>query len=98
MATILLLSTADTELLAARSSGADYRTANPSQISLSAVAGDRAGDPAGAARLTALADGADLVVLRLLVAARPGRRASRPCGPAGCRWLPWVVSPPPTPS
>ena len=76
MATILLLSTADTELLAARSSGADYRTANPARISL----GDRAGDPAGAARLTALADGADLVVLRLL-----GGRQAWPEGVAALR-------------
>jgi cobaltochelatase CobN len=76
VATILLLSTADTELLAARSSGADYRTANPSRISL----GDGAGDPAGAARLTALADGADLVVLRLL-----GGRQAWPEGVAALR-------------
>jgi cobaltochelatase CobN len=80
VATILLLSTADTELLAARSSGADYRTANPSRLSLSAVAGDRAGDPGGAARLTALADGADLVVLRLL-----GGRQAWPEGVAALR-------------
>ncbi len=72
MATILLLSTADTELLAARSSGADYRTANPARISV--------GDPAGAARLAALADGADLVVLRLL-----GGRQAWPEGVAALR-------------
>ncbi|HLH58603.1 MAG TPA: cobaltochelatase subunit CobN [Streptosporangiaceae bacterium] len=53
MATILLLSTADTELLAARASGAAYRTANPARL-----------DEPGA--LTALTDGADIVVLRLL--------------------------------
>ena len=76
MATILLLSTADTELLAARSSGADYRTANPSRISL----GDGTGDQGGAARLTALADGADLVVLRLL-----GGRQAWPEGVAALR-------------
>jgi len=50
--TILLLSTADTELLAARSSGADYRVANPVRVAPDAV--------------PALASGADLVVLRLL--------------------------------
>ena len=52
MPTILLLSTADTELLAARASGADYRVANPARIPPDAVAG--------------LARGADLAVLRLL--------------------------------
>src|SRR5690348_8046120 len=50
--TILLLSTADTELLAARASGADYRVANPARTSPDAVPG--------------LARGADLAVLRLL--------------------------------
>jgi cobaltochelatase CobN len=49
---VLLLSTADTELLAARSSGAPYRTGNPARI-----------DPAG---LPDLLDGVSLVVLRLL--------------------------------
>ncbi|GAA1281887.1 cobaltochelatase subunit CobN [Pseudonocardia aurantiaca] len=49
---VLLLSTADTELLAARSSGALYRTANPARV-----------EPAG---LPALLDGVDVVVLRLL--------------------------------
>ena len=55
MPTILLLSTADTELLAARASGADYRTANPARMSLD--------EPE---QLAALTDGATLVVLRLL--------------------------------
>jgi cobaltochelatase CobN len=50
--TILLLSTADTELLAARASGADYRVANPVRVA-----------PAAVAALTA---GIDVVVLRLL--------------------------------
>ncbi|GAA2553269.1 cobaltochelatase subunit CobN [Pseudonocardia hydrocarbonoxydans] len=54
---VLLLSTADTELLAARGSGALYRTANPARV-----------EPEG---LTALLDGVDVVVLRLL----GGRRA-----------------------
>jgi cobaltochelatase CobN len=49
---VLLLSTADTELLAARSSGALYRTANPARV-----------EPAG---LPALLAGVDVVVLRLL--------------------------------
>jgi cobaltochelatase CobN len=50
--TILLVSTADTELLAAAASGVSYLTANPARI-----------QPAEAA---ALAARADLVVLRLL--------------------------------
>jgi cobaltochelatase CobN len=49
---VLLLSTADTELLAARGSGAPYRTANPARV-----------EPAG---LPALLDGVAVVVLRLL--------------------------------
>ncbi len=49
---IALLSTSDTDLLSARSSGADYGWANPSRSDL--------------ADLTVLAEGADLVVLRLL--------------------------------
>ena len=52
MLTILLVSTADTELLAAAASGAGYLTANPARI----AAGD----------VTGLAARADLVVLRLL--------------------------------
>ncbi|MGA5728092.1 cobaltochelatase subunit CobN [Streptomyces seoulensis] len=53
MSTVLLLSTADTDLLAARASGADYRIGNPSRV-------DAADD------LPALLDGADLAVVRLL--------------------------------
>ena len=49
---VLLLSTADTELLAARGSGALYRTANPARVEL--------------AGLPALLDGAVVVVVRLL--------------------------------
>ncbi len=52
MATILLLSTADTELLAAKNADTGYRTANPARIAL--------GD------LDALTAGADLVLVRLL--------------------------------
>jgi cobaltochelatase CobN len=50
--TVLLVSTADTELLAAVASGASYLTANPARAAVSAV--------------TDLAGRADLVVLRLL--------------------------------
>jgi cobaltochelatase CobN len=49
---ILLLSTADTDLLAARACGADYRLANPTRTELS--------------ELPALLDGVDVVVVRLL--------------------------------
>jgi cobaltochelatase CobN len=49
---VLMLSTADTELLAARASGALYRTANPARV-----------EPDG---LPALLDGVSVVVLRLL--------------------------------
>ena len=52
MLTILLVSTADTELLAAAASGAGYLTANPARITADDVA--------------ALAARANLVVLRLL--------------------------------
>ncbi|WP_059009450.1 cobaltochelatase subunit CobN [Streptomyces specialis] len=53
MTTVLLLSTADTDLLAARASGADYRIANPSRV-------DAGSD------LPTLLAGAALVVARLL--------------------------------
>ena len=69
MATILLLSTADTELLAARASGAGYRAANPVRVSL-----DEPGP------LAALTDAADIVVLRLL-----GGRQAWPAGVAALR-------------
>jgi len=49
---ILLLSTADTELLAAHASGGAYRTANPTRVTPT--------------ELTGLLDGVDVVVLRLL--------------------------------
>jgi cobaltochelatase CobN len=52
-ATVLLLSTADTDLLAARASGAAYRIGNPSRV-----------DPE--AELPALLAGADVAVVRLL--------------------------------
>ena len=51
-ASILLLSTSDTDLLAARASRAGYRLANPARLALE--------------DLPALLDGADLVVVRLL--------------------------------
>ncbi len=50
--TVLLLSTADTDLLAARASGADYRIGNPSRLS--------------AADVPALLAGVDIAVVRLL--------------------------------
>ncbi|GGV81395.1 MULTISPECIES: cobaltochelatase subunit CobN [Streptomyces] len=53
MSTVLLLSTADTDLLAARASGAGYRIANPTRVD---VVED----------LPALLDGADIAVVRLL--------------------------------
>ena len=51
-ASVLLLSTSDTDLLAAQASGAGYRLANPARLP--------------AADLPSLLDGADLVVVRLL--------------------------------
>jgi len=81
VATILLFSTADTELLAARAADAGYRTANPARIP--------ADDPATfRARLASLTDGADLVVLRLL-----GGRQAWPEGVAALRatGLPLVI-------
>ena len=62
MLTILLVSTADTELLAAAASGAGYRTANPARVT--------------ADELPALAARADLVVVRLLGGRRAWPRAS----------------------
>ncbi|HVT64196.1 MAG TPA: cobaltochelatase subunit CobN [Mycobacteriales bacterium] len=50
--TVLLLSTSDTDLLAARASGAAYRLANPARVT--------------AADLPSLLDGVDVVVVRLL--------------------------------
>jgi cobaltochelatase CobN len=52
LGTVALLSTSDTDLLAAQSSGADYRLANPARLPL--------------ADLPGLLDGADIVVVRLL--------------------------------
>jgi cobaltochelatase CobN len=73
VATILLLSTADTELLAARAADAGYRTANPARIPPD--------DPAALrTELATLTDGADLVVLRLL-----GGRQAWPEGVAALR-------------
>ncbi|WP_250403221.1 cobaltochelatase subunit CobN [Streptomyces cellostaticus] len=53
MSTVLLLSTADTDLLAARASGAGYRIGNPTRVD---VAGE----------LPGLIEGTDLAVVRLL--------------------------------
>ena len=61
MLTIFLVSTADTELLAAAASGASYLTANPARTTAEEAAG--------------LAARADLVILGSLAAGRPGPRA-----------------------
>ncbi|MFJ3644323.1 cobaltochelatase subunit CobN [Streptomyces sp. NPDC090108] len=53
MSTVLLLSTADTDLLAARASGAGYRIGNPVRVDV-------------AAELPGLVEGADIAVVRLL--------------------------------
>ncbi|HET6357235.1 cobaltochelatase subunit CobN [Streptomyces sp.] len=53
MSTVLLLSTADTDLLAARASGAPYRIGNPTRVDVTE-------------ELPALIEGADLAVVRLL--------------------------------
>ncbi|PZH09538.1 cobaltochelatase subunit CobN [Streptomyces sp. NTH33] len=53
MSTVLLLSTADTDLLAARASGASYRIGNPTRVDV-------------AEELPGLLDGADVAVVRLL--------------------------------
>ncbi|MFF0462450.1 cobaltochelatase subunit CobN [Streptomyces mexicanus] len=53
MSTVLLLSTADTDLLAARASGAGYRIGNPTRVDVGR-------------ELPALLDGADIAVVRLL--------------------------------
>ncbi|MFI6283849.1 cobaltochelatase subunit CobN [Streptomyces sp. NPDC051018] len=53
MSTVLLLSTADTDLLAARSSGAPYRVGNPTRVDVRA-------------ELPALIEGASVAVVRLL--------------------------------
>ncbi|MGQ4385342.1 cobaltochelatase subunit CobN [Streptomyces sp. SAS_270] len=53
MSTVLLLSTADTDLLAARASGAAYRIGNPTRVDV-------------AEELPALVAGADVAVVRLL--------------------------------
>jgi cobaltochelatase CobN len=52
LGTVALLSTSDTDMLAARSSGAPYRLANPARLS--------------PADLPAILDGADVVIVRLL--------------------------------
>ncbi|GAA4939854.1 cobyric acid synthase [Streptomyces heliomycini] len=64
MSTVLLLSTADTDLLAARASGAPYRIGNPTRVDV-------------ADELPALLDGADLAVVRLLGGKRAWETGSR---------------------
>ena len=88
MLTILLISTADTELLAAAASGAGYLTANPARTAADDVTG--------------LAARADLVVLRLLGGRKawPEGVAALTAAwrPAAGRWSPWAARPPRTPS
>ena len=72
--TFTLLSTSDTDLLSARASGADCRLGNPARLA--------------ADRLAALADGTDLVVVRILGVPRGSTRScSQPllAGPAAGR-------------
>jgi cobaltochelatase CobN len=57
MPRVTLLSTSDTDLLSARSSGADYALANPSRLDV-------------ASELAALLRAADLVIVRILGSAR----------------------------
>lgn len=54
--TVLLLSTSDTDLITARASGANYRWANPSRLLGQGLDGE----------LSALLDGADVAVVRIL--------------------------------
>jgi cobaltochelatase CobN len=68
---IVLLSTSDTDLLAARASGADYRLANPARL-----------DPAD---LTPLLDGAGVVVVRLLGGEQAWRGGWPRCARTGGR-------------
>ena len=60
---LLLLSTSDTDLLSARASGADYRLANPNRVLITDLPG--------------LAEGSDLVVLRLLGTGEPNAELAR---------------------
>ena len=68
--TFTLLSTSDTDLLSARSSAVDWRLGNPSRL--------------GAAGMLALAEGSDLVVVRILGVRRQYEEALAPllAGPA----------------
>ena len=85
MLTILLVSTADTELLAAAASGAGYRTANPARVTADEV--------------PALAAGADLVVLRLLGGRRAWPEGvDALLALRACRWCCSAARPPRTPS
>ena len=70
---ILLLSTSDTDLLAAQASDAGYRCANPART-----------EPAAVAEL--LTD-AELVIVGCSAVPPPGRPASRRCSDRACR--PW---------
>ncbi|MFD9907383.1 cobaltochelatase subunit CobN, partial [Streptomyces sp. NPDC059063] len=68
--TVLLLSTADTDLLAARASGAPYRIGNPARVDVRA-------------ELPALVDGADVAVVRLLGGKRAWEDGLAALGAAG---------------
>jgi hypothetical protein len=80
--TILLVSTADTELLAAAASGAGYLTANPARVTADEV-------PALAAR-------ADLVVLRLLGGRKAWPEGVAALTARVSRWSRWAARPPRT--
>lgn len=73
---ILLLSTSDTDLLSARSSGADYRLANPNRVTHD--------------ELAEMADAADVVVVRVLGGYRYFEEGWTCCGPARRRWSAWA--------
>ncbi|NBM16354.1 cobaltochelatase subunit CobN [Streptomyces sp. GC420] len=70
MSTVLLLSTADTDLLAARASGAPYLIGNPSRID-------------AGTELPALLEGADIAVVRLLGGRRAWEDGLAALGAAG---------------
>ncbi|MEK8105474.1 hypothetical protein NKG94_10670 [Micromonospora sp. M12] len=81
---ILLLSTADTDLLAARASGADYRLANPRGSPPTRCPPCSTGSPSSSYACSA--------------AARRGRTASPRCSPPVCRRSCSAVRRYPTPS
>lgn len=80
----LLLSTADTELLAARASGAGYVTANPVRIGLDELDG--------------LTEGVDAVVVRLLGGRKTWPEGVERLRGRACPWSCWAARPTRTPS